>query len=67
MRAAAPEKPMTIGAPTALIDELPPGQRGPKIRPCGVRKVYQAAPEKCAKGHYRWRMEWARAGPRKSA
>jgi hypothetical protein len=27
-------------------------QRRPKIRPCGVRKVYQAAPEKCATGRH---------------
>jgi hypothetical protein len=36
MRAAAPEKPMTIGAPTALIDELQHGQRRPKRAPKGV-------------------------------
>jgi hypothetical protein len=33
-----------------------------KIRPYGVRNVYQAAPEKCATGRHRWHMERAPAG-----
>jgi hypothetical protein len=51
-----------ISSRPAIRDISQKCQRRLKIRPCGVRKVYQAAPEKCATGRHRWRMERAPAG-----